>query len=160
MRFNLLFLFTGLFFMVSCTDYGDIGTIETENQAFINEYALQSGVKSTESGLLYRVIEEGGGTEMDENGCVLFHYIGSIPDGTVIQNTYDSGEPIRYLPSRLPIGIFEGFMLMREGDRYELVVPPELGIVDFASHPDIPPMSIIILEIELLEVTFESGVCP
>ena len=92
---------------------------------FLEEYAQQEGVFQTESGLLYRIINEGEGERPDEGKVVFVEYEGRLITDEVFMETDD----LEYFPLTDDIieGIFEGIQLMREGAEYEFVLPSELG---------------------------------
>jgi len=50
-----------LFIVFGCLDSSSTTFDDSEDLAFLEEYAQRSGVTTTNSGLMYRVIEEGKG---------------------------------------------------------------------------------------------------
>lgn len=94
-----------------------------EGKQFIAEYAASDGVQKTESGLLYRVIEEGAGRAPEASDRVTVNYVGRLVNG----NEFDSGDDISFPLNSVIKGWTEGLQLIREGGKIELVIPPELA---------------------------------
>ncbi|MDR9418928.1 FKBP-type peptidyl-prolyl cis-trans isomerase [Gracilimonas sp.] len=138
-----------------------------EGQAFLEENIEKEGVMETESGLQYKVIEEGSGVSPQAEDTVVVHYIGRLLDGTVFdtsrkevaqENDIYSQQREPYDGAEFPLnrvikGWNEGVQLMSEGAVYELYIPSDL-----AYGPQGPQGSAIganetlIFEVELLEV--------
>lgn len=126
--------------------------IET-GRAFLRENAKRPGVKTTASGLQYEVIHEGTGAKPTANDVVKVHYAGTLIDGKEFDNSYKRGEPIEFPLNRVIKGWTEGLQLMREGGKYKLYIPYELGYGERGAGNDIPPYATLIFEIELIKVT-------
>ena len=97
----------------------------------IAKMEAQSGQKmvTTESGLGYIVMRKGNGAPPIESETVTVHYRGSLADGTVFDETYqsESAKPITQKVSRFISGLREGILGMHEGGKRFFVIPPELG---------------------------------
>ena len=63
---------------------------------FLAEKETESGVKKTESGLLYKVVKQGSGPKPKATDKVEVHYHGTLIDGTVFDSSVDRGEPISF----------------------------------------------------------------
>jgi len=129
--------------------------IAEENAAagakFLEENKAKEGVTTTESGLQYRVITEGSGAKPKATDTVTVHYSGKLLDGTEFDSSYARNEPAVFgLNSVIP-GWTEGLQLMSEGSKWELVIPSDLAYGPGANGP-IPPNSVLVFEVELLEV--------
>lgn len=116
---------------------------------FLAENAKKEGVKSTPSGLQYKVITEGTGAKPKATDVVVVHYEGKTIDGKVFDSSYNSGPAQFDLQEMIP-GFREGVQLMPAGSKYELYVPSELGYGD-KSVATIEPNSVLIFTVELLD---------
>jgi FKBP-type peptidyl-prolyl cis-trans isomerase FkpA len=122
-----------------------------EGAKFLEENKAKEGVTTTESGLQYRVITEGSGAKPTATDTVTVHYSGKLLDGTEFDSSYARNEPAVFgLNSVIP-GWTEGLQLMSEGSKWELVIPSDLAYGPGANGP-IPPNSVLVFEVELLEV--------
>lgn len=121
-------------------------------EEFRAEYAKKEGVKSTGSGLLYRVINEGSGAKPSATSKVRVHYTGTLTDGTVFDSSVQRGEPIDFGLNQVISGWTEGVQLMTPGSKYEFVIPSDLAYGDRGAGNAIPPGATLIFEVELLAV--------
>ena len=124
-----------------------------QSQQFLEENALQDDVMVTESGLQYRVIEEGTGARPEATDQVEVHYKGTLINGEEFDSSYSRGEPITFPLNRVISGWTEGLQLMTVGSTYEFFIPSELG---YGNNPPpgsiIQPGSVLIFEVELLDI--------
>lgn len=119
---------------------------------YLMENAEKDGVVTTASGLQYRVLREGSGKQPGATDTVVVHYRGTLIDGSRFDSSYDRGEPARFPLDQVIAGWTEGLQLMREGAKYELTIPSDLGYGDRGFPGAIPGGATLIFEIELLEV--------
>ena len=119
---------------------------------FMAENAKAEGVKVTESGLQYKVIEEGTGKKPSLNSKVRVHYEGSLLDGTVFDSSIKRGEPLEFMLTQVIAGWTEGLQLMSEGSKYRLFIPAKLGYGDRGAGQAIPPAAALIFDVELIAV--------
>lgn len=127
---------------------------EMDNKKWCDENAKNEGVKTTVSGLQYKVISLGpdSGRSPKATDKVRVHYKGSLTDGKVFDSSYDRGEPIEFPLNGVIPGWTEGLQLMKEGDKFELYIPSNLGYGPRGAGGVIPPNAILIFEVELLKV--------
>ncbi len=85
------------------------------------------GFITTGSGLRYRVVQEGDGPKPTSRDRVLIHYSTRLADGTVIDSSYERGEPDVLALRELIRGFREALELMPVGSHYEVIVPGRLG---------------------------------
>lgn len=114
-------------------------------------FAKEEGVKTTESGLMYKVEKEGTGVKPAATDTVKVHYKGTLPDGTKFDSSYDRNEPATFPLNRVIPGWTEGVQLMPVGSKFKFVIPPELAYGD-QDMPTIPANSTLTFEVELLAV--------
>jgi FKBP-type peptidyl-prolyl cis-trans isomerase FklB len=128
-------------------------TSKQEGDAFLAANKAKEGVKTTASGLQYKVIKEGAGSTPKATDLVNVHYEGKLVDGTVFDSSYKRGEPIEFPLNGVIKGWTEGLQLMKTGGKYEFVIPGNLAYG--ATPPQgskIPPDSTLIFTVELLAV--------
>lgn len=119
-------------------------------EKFLAENAKKEGVKTTPSGLQYKVITQGTGANPKATDTVVVHYEGKLLDGTVFDSSYERGEPAQFALSQVIKGWTEGLQLMPAGSKYELYIPSELAYGE-AGNPAIEPNSVLTFTVELLD---------
>jgi FKBP-type peptidyl-prolyl cis-trans isomerase len=120
-------------------------------QKFLAENKKSEGVKTTSSGLQYKVLQKGKGTSPSATDSVTVLYRGSLIDGTVIDST-SMNQPATLDLSRTIPGLTEGIQLMSRGAKYRFFIPPELAYGQMGAPPVIPPESVLIFDIELVDI--------
>lgn len=124
-----------------------------KSKEYLQENAKKEGVKKTDSGLQYRVLEEGGIMKWpNAHSRVRVHYEGKFPDGTVFDSSYRRGEPIEFGLDQVIPGWAEGVCLMKPGSKYEFTIPPHLGYGETGVKGAIPGNSVLIFTVELLDI--------
>lgn len=119
---------------------------------FLTQNLDQDGVKATESGLQYRVIEEGEGAQPSARSKVTVHYAGKLTNGQEFDSSYKRGEPASFPLNGVIRGWTEGLQLMKEGSKYEFFIPYDLGYGERGSPGGIPPYATLIFTVELISV--------
>ena len=112
-----------------------------------------SGHFKTESGLQYRVINDGNGTKYpDLRSFVTVHYVGKLENGTEFDSSYKRNKASSFPVNGVIPGWTEALQLMREGDKWEIIIPPELGYGNQGAGDVIPPDATLTFEVELLGI--------
>ena len=122
-----------------------------EGAKFLEENKKKEGVKTTASGLQYKVIKEGTGAQPKATDTVTVNYRGTLIGGKEFDSSYKRGQPATFPLNGVIKGWTEGLQLMKTGAKYQLFVPPALAYGERAVGPDLPANSTLIFEIELLE---------
>lgn len=124
-----------------------------KGQTYLADNAKKDGVKTTASGLQYKVMQEGSGKSPKATDTVLVHYRGTLLDGTEFDSSYKRKEPIEFPLNGVIPGWTEGVQLMKEGAKYQFVIPSNLayGRRGTPGGP-IGPDETLIFEVELLKV--------
>jgi FKBP-type peptidyl-prolyl cis-trans isomerase len=124
-----------------------------EADAFLAENAKREGVQTTASGLQYRVIREGNGASPTVGDGVRCNYRGTLLDGSEFDNSARHGGPAEFqIAPGLIRGWIEALQKMKVGDKWQLFVPPNLAYGAEPPGPPIEPNSLLIFDIELLEI--------
>jgi FKBP-type peptidyl-prolyl cis-trans isomerase len=122
---------------------------------FLLENGRKKGVQTTKSGLQYEIIERGGGAHPQKDSVVVVHYTGSLIDGTVFDSSRERDEPATIPLGQVIPGWSEGIQLMRVGGRSRFFIPPNLAYGEEDAIEEIPPNSVLIFDVELLEIEGE-----
>lgn len=122
--------------------------------AYLEANKAKEGVVVLESGLQYKILTPGDGKSPTTNDRVRVHYKGTLIDGTQFDSSYDRGEPAEFGVTQVIRGWTEALQLMQEGAKWELTIPAELAYGS-ASRPAIPANSVLVFDVELLEVIAE-----
>jgi len=123
-----------------------------EAKKFMESNKTKDGIKTTASGLQYQVITEGKGKTPGATDTVKAHYKGTLTNGTQFDSSYDRGQPAEFPLNGVIKGWSEALQLMKVGGKMKLFIPPELGYGP-APHPGIPANSVLVFEVELIDVT-------
>ena len=112
--------------------------------------ATKEGVKTTASGLQYKVIKEGTGKNPKPDSMVSVTYTGKLTDGTVFDSNADAKEPMAFPLPVMIKGWQEALPMMKEGAEYTLYIPPELGYGDTPPpNSKIPKNAVLIFDVKL-----------
>lgn len=117
----------------------------------LEENGQREGVVVTESGLQYEVIEEGTGPAPNVESQVSVHYEGRFANGDVFDSSYERGEPAQFQVKGVIPGWTEALLLMKQGAKHRLWIPGGLAYGP-QGRGEIPPDTMLIFDVELLEV--------
>ncbi len=123
-----------------------------EGKKFLAENGKKAGVKTTNSGLQYKVITEGTGVKPVATDKVRVHYSGTLINGTKFDSSYDRGEPAEFGVTQVIKGWTEALQLMPVGSKWELYIPADLAYGSRGAGGDIKPFSTLIFQVELLGI--------
>ena len=115
--------------------------------------AKEKGVIVTASGLQYKIIEAGEGKSPTSEDKVVAHYTGKLLDGTVFDSSHDRGEPATFPVSGVIKGWQEALPLMKEGGKWQLVIPAKLAYGERGAGAKIGPNEALMFDIELVAIT-------
>lgn len=124
-------------------------------KTFLAENAKKEGVVTTASGLQYKVLEKGGDKKYeapkggDKGTRFLVNYKGTLPDGTVFDET--KGNPVP-MPLEVIPGFKEALVMMPVGAKWELVLPSELAYGEQGAGGKIGPSQVLRFELELKDI--------
>jgi len=121
-------------------------------EKFLAENAKKAGVKTTASGLEYKVIKQGSGPKPSATDTVTVNYEGKLIDGTVFDSSYQRGKPATFPLNRVIKGWTEGLQLMPVGSKYKLFIPAKLAYGAQGAGDRIGPNQTLIFTVELLSI--------
>ncbi len=148
---KLLLLFS-FFIIFGCVqDSPNIQQIE--NLQFFIDNQKNDQVIEIEPGLQYLVIDSGDPMSDPPklNQTISAHFHGTLTNGEIFWSSLDS-EPLKIELSKLIIGCQKAISLMRKGDKWIVYIDPTMAYGE-EGRPGIPSNSILIFEIELLEIS-------
>jgi len=125
---------------------------KAEGEAFMAKVVKEEGVKTTASGLAYKVLTEGAGPNPKATDQVTVHYTGKLINGEVFDSSVKRGQPATFPLNRVIPGWSEGVQLMKKGGKATLYLPSNLAYGTRGAGGVIPPNATLIFEIELLEI--------
>lgn len=123
-----------------------------EGEAFLAANKDKEGVKTTASGLQYKVITEGTGPKPTATDTVVCNYKGTLIDGKEFDSSFKRGEPATFPVSGVIKGWTEALQLMPVGSKYQLFIPPDLAYGERGAGAEIGPDSTLIFEVELISI--------
>jgi len=124
-----------------------------QGEEFLARNRNEEGVKVTESGLQYKIINQGEGKRPTATNTVKVHYTGRLVDGKVFDSSVQRGEPIEFPLNGVIPGWTEGLQYVNEGGTILLFIPSDLAYGERGAGASIPPNSTLIFEVQLLEIT-------
>ncbi len=123
-----------------------------EGETFLAANSKKEGVKTTASGLQYKVLTSGKGKTPTAADTVKVHYKGTLIDGSVFDSSIDRGEPAEFGVGQVIKGWTEALQLMKEGDKWQVVIPGSLAYGERGAGGKIGPNAVLIFEVELLSI--------
>lgn len=124
-----------------------------KSAAFMQHNRQQPGVVQLPSGVQYSVIKSGSGTTSPKvTSTVTVNYRGMLADGTEFDSTWAHGAPVSFVINRVIPGWRDVIPRMHVGDRWKVVIPPQLAYGEIGELPRIGPNEALQFEIELLDI--------
>lgn len=121
-------------------------------ESFLAANAKKEGVKTTATGLQYKVLKSGAGKTPKATDSVTTHYHGTLIDGSVFDSSVQRGEPVSFPVNGVIPGWTEALQLMKEGDKWQLYIPAKLAYGERGAGGKIGPNSALIFDVELIKV--------
>lgn len=123
-----------------------------EGEAFLADNKKKEGVKTTPSGLQYKVIKDGNGPTPKMADTVAVNYRGTLINGTEFDSSYKREEPATFPVNSVIPGWTEAMQMMKVGSKWHLFVPANLAYGEQGAGPQIGPNSTLIFEVELTAI--------
>ena len=124
---------------------------EDKGKAFRDTFAKEKGVKTSSTGLMYKIDKAGTGEAPKDSDTVVVNYKGTLIDGKEFDNSYTRGEPLSFRLDGVIPGWTEGLKNLKKGGKIKLVIPPELAYGK-TGVPGIPANSTLVFDVELLDI--------
>lgn len=125
---------------------------QAKGEAFATNFAKETGVVKTASGLLYKIEKEGNGAAPIDSDIVSVNYSGKLVDGKQFDSSYERKEPTEFrLDSVIP-GWTEGLKHVKKGGKIKLVIPASLAYGENGIPGAIPPNSTLVFDVELVDI--------
>ena len=120
---------------------------------FLAHKTSEEGVFKAESGLHYRITEEGGNERATAQDTVVVHYHGTLINGKIFDSSMDRGEPVTFPLNGVIPGFREGLQLVGKGGKITLYIPENLayGRTPQPGSP-IPPGATLVFEVEIIDI--------
>ena len=123
-----------------------------DGEAFLAKNKGEKGVKTTASGLQYKVITAGKGKQPTAEDTVTVNYRGTLVDGTEFDSSYKRNQPATFPVKGVIPGWTEALQLMKEGSKWMLYLPSTIAYGERGAGNLIGPNSALIFEVELLSI--------
>jgi FKBP-type peptidyl-prolyl cis-trans isomerase FklB len=127
-------------------------TNKREGTKFLAANAKKEGVKQTASGLQYKVITAGNGKSPKATDTVEVHYRGTLINGTEFDSSIKRGQSATFPVNGVIQGWQEALPMMKEGAKWQIVVPAKLAYGERGAGPMIGPDATLVFDIELLKI--------
>lgn len=125
---------------------------KTASDTFLAENGKKDGVKTTASGLQYKVITEGKGAKPKADETVEVNYKGTLIDGTEFDSSYKRNQSVTFPVGGVIPGWTEALQLMPVGSKFELYIPSDLAYGPGGTGGVIGPNQALVFEVELLDI--------
>lgn len=123
-----------------------------KGEEYLAANGKKDGVKTTASGLQYKIIKSGTGKTPKATDTVKVHYHGTLIDGTVFDSSVERGEPVSFPVNGVIPGWTEALQLMKEGDKWQLTIPSKIAYGEQGAGGKIGPNSVLNFDVELLSI--------
>lgn len=137
--------------LISCTQDGP-NIKQLQNLQFFIDNKIDTEIIEIEPGLQYKILQkgskEGKFPELDE--VIVAHFHGTLTNGEVFWSSLET-QPLEIELSKLIIGCQKIISKMRIGDKWIVYIDPSMAYGE-EGRPGIPSNSILVFEIELLEI--------
>jgi FKBP-type peptidyl-prolyl cis-trans isomerase FklB len=142
----------------------DMKVVAEKNKAdgkkFLEANAKKTDVKTTATGLQYKVIKQGTGEKPKDTDVVEANYRGTTIDGKEFDSSAKHGNSASFPVNGVIKGWSEALKMMPVGSKWELYVPSDLAYGDEGAGDDIAPGSTLVFEVEILSVKKNAANTP
>ena len=135
-------------------------TNKKEGDAFLAANKTKGGVVALQSGLQYKILQEGTGPKPTAADTVTVNYRGTLINGTEFDSSYKRGQPASFPVGGIIKGWTEALLLMPVGSKWQLFIPADLAYGARQAGPTIGPNSTLVFEVELLSIEPKPAAAP
>ena len=113
---------------------------------------LSDGYSKTDSGLMYKFLDNKNSNKPSKGKKVKVHYKGMLLDGTVFDSSFKRNQPIEFTLGigQVIKGWDEGISLLGVGDKASFIIPSDLAYGESGAGGVIPPNAPLLFEVELI----------
>ena len=113
---------------------------------------LSNGYSKTDSGLMYKFLDNKNSNKPSKGEKVKVHYKGMLLDGTVFDSSFKRNQPIEFTLGigQVIKGWDEGISLLGIGDKASFIIPSDLAYGESGAGGVIPPNATLLFEVELI----------
>ncbi|MGC2063630.1 MAG: FKBP-type peptidyl-prolyl cis-trans isomerase [Thermodesulfovibrionales bacterium] len=129
-----------------------------DGAAYLAENGKKEGVKTLPSGLQYKILADGTGKSPKATDTVVVNYRGMLIDGTEFDSSFKRGQSATFPVNGVIPGWTEALQLMKEGSRWQIVLPSNIAYGERGAGGSIGPNAVLIFEVELVEVKAPAAV--
>lgn len=131
-----------------------------EGVAYAAKAAAESGARKTDSGLVYKITQEGTGAQPQATDMVKVHYTGKFIDGKEFDASRKHGDQPAEFPLNQVIPCWtEGVQLLKVGGKAQLVCPSDIAYGDQA-QPPMRPGATLVFDVELVDIVKAGAAAP
>lgn len=123
-----------------------------QEQALFNSLKDQPNIGMLPNGVKYLILKKGKGMLPEETDTLTLNILAKLPDNTVLENTYQTKQPVLNTPNNFFPGLKESLLMMTEGSKWQVYIPAKLAFGEKGSMPRIPPNSALIIEVEIVAI--------
>ncbi len=123
-----------------------------EGATFLAENKKKEGVKTTATGVQYKILTAGTGKMPKATDTVKVHYRGTLIDGTEFDSSLKTKEPVTFPVNGVIPGWTEVLQLMPTGSKWQVVIPSNLAYGEAGAGQVIGPNATLIFDVELLSI--------
>jgi FKBP-type peptidyl-prolyl cis-trans isomerases 1 len=137
----------------SVVEFRRVATANAQRSAdFLAKNKSKPGVVTLPSGIQYSVLSRGRGPQAQVTSTVVVNYRGALIDGTEFDSSYAHGKPVTFIVNRVIPGWQDVIPRMHVGDKWKVVIPPQLAYGERGELPRIGPNEALVFEIELVDI--------
>ena len=125
---------------------------QAANEAYLANNLKRPGVIKRPSGLQFKILQNGFGKRPGLTDTVQVYYTGALINGKIFDGT-SPGLPASFKVNTVIPGWTEALTIMREGDHWPLVIPPNLGYGPRGAGAMIPPNQVLVFDVTLVATT-------